>query len=165
MSQSAIETSFILSAEQRASIEEHARRGYPDECCGVLLGRIDGDQRIVDDLTEMANEWDPEEQRRRFLITPDELMRVEKEARQRQLDILGFYHSHPDAPARPSEFDREHAWPWYIYPIVSVEQGQPAGIRAWQLRDDRSGYEEISIQDSASQETDYSTVEQSGKNE
>lgn len=159
------EAQLILSATHRAAIEEHGQQSYPDECCGVLLGKIDGDQRIVEDLAPMANEWDEAEQRRRFLITPRELMRVEKEARGRGLDILGFYHSHPDAEPRPSEFDREHAWPWYIYPIVRIAGGKADGMRAWQLQDDRAGYYEIAVLGSEPASTSYSTVEQLDKSE
>ncbi|MFW6076058.1 MAG: M67 family metallopeptidase [Chloroflexota bacterium] len=135
-----------LTGKQRSAIEQHAERAYPDECCGAILGRLDGETRIVHDLIEMENTWDPEERRRRFLITAEEVMRVERAARERDLDVLGYYHSHPDAPAQPSEFDREHAWPWLMYPIASVRDGTIADLRSWQLSDDRSAYKEVPIQ-------------------
>ena len=69
-----------------------------------------------------------ESERNRFLIDPLEQLRVEKDARARGLDVLGYYHSHPDHPARPSNYDREHAWPWYSYVIVSVQRGEPRGF-------------------------------------
>lgn len=135
----------VLSTNQRANIDRHAAETYPDECCGVILGRqIDG-QRVVDQLIEIENQWDEGERRRRFLITPQQYMRAEKQAREAGLDLLGFYHSHPDAPARPSEFDREHAWPFYSYLIASVDAGTPVDLTAWQLRDDRGGYDEAGI--------------------
>ena len=134
-----------LPAAQLEAIRGHARRSYPDECCGAIFGRLDGEARVVTDLQELENSWDPVERRRRFLITPQEYMRVEKKADARGLTLLGFYHSHPDAPPRPSEFDREHAWPWFIYPIIGVNGGEPAELRAWQLRADREGYDEVEI--------------------
>ncbi len=93
----------------------------------------------------MENTWDAEERRRRFLITPGEYMRVEREADELGLSLIGFYHSHPNAEARPSEFDREHAWPWFVYPIVEVRDGKATRMRAWQLQDDRSGYDELKL--------------------
>ena len=79
--------------------------------------------------------------RNRFLVFPEDVLRVEKAARQRNLDVLGWYHSHPDAPARPSEFDRQHAWPWYSYVIVSVEAGEPRRMASWRLTDDRERFD------------------------
>jgi proteasome lid subunit RPN8/RPN11 len=76
---------------------------------------------------------------------PREFTRVEREADERGLTLLGFYHSHPDAPPRPSEFDREHAWPWFVYPIIGVQGGEPVEIRAWRLRDERDGYDELAL--------------------
>jgi proteasome lid subunit RPN8/RPN11 len=137
---------LVLTAELRAEIERHAERAYPDECCGVMLGRQEeGDRRVVESLIEIENEWDEAERRRRFLITPQQVMRAEKQAREQGLDILGYYHSHPDAEPRPSEFDREHAWPWYSYPIVGVQKGKAVEVRVWQLLDDRSGYVEAAL--------------------
>jgi proteasome lid subunit RPN8/RPN11 len=137
----------ILTAAQRKIIDQHAEATYPDECCGVMLGRqVDG-KRIVDQLVEIENQWDEEERRRRFLITPQQYMRAEKQAREAGLDLLGFYHSHPDAPARPSEFDREHAWPFYSYLIAGVKAGKTVDLTAWQLLDDRSGYDQVEIEE------------------
>jgi proteasome lid subunit RPN8/RPN11 len=137
----------LLTRFQRAMIDRHAEATYPDECCGVLLGRqVDG-RRVVERLIEIDNQWDEEERRRRFLITPQQYMQAEKQAREAGLDLLGFYHSHPDAPAQPSEFDREHAWPFYSYLIASVADGTTVDLTAWQLRDDRSGYEQAEVKE------------------
>lgn len=138
-----------LSPGQQAAIFEHAERAFPDECCGAIFGHADGDAREIVELREMENTWDPSERRRRFLITPEEYMRVEREADDLGLSLIGFYHSHPNAEARPSDFDREHAWPWFAYPIVEVRDGEAAGMRVWQLQDDRSGYAELGVQLSA----------------
>jgi proteasome lid subunit RPN8/RPN11 len=78
---------------------------------------------------------------KRYLISPRDFFEAEKEARKAGLDVIGVYHSHPDHPARPSEFDREHAFPWYSYIIVSVAQGEPRDLTSWTLREDRSAFD------------------------
>jgi proteasome lid subunit RPN8/RPN11 len=136
---------LVLTAAQRAAIARHGEETFPDECCGVLLGREENGVRIVVELLPLENGWDPVERRRRFIISSQQVLRAEKTARAKGLDVLGFYHSHPNAPARPSEFDREHAWPWYSYPIVSVVDGSAVELTGWQLLDDRGGYAQISM--------------------
>jgi len=138
---------IALPQELAAAIAAHGESTYPDECCGVLLGREDGSERAIERLLPIDNQWDADERRRRFLITPEDMLRAEREARRQGLDVLGFYHSHPDAPARPSDFDREHAWPFYTYLIASVRNGSFDEMTGWQLRDDRSGYDEIGTRD------------------
>ena len=97
-------------------IESEGARAYPNECCGILFGRDvtgDGDfalRRVVETIQPVLNEFEEEEQYHRFLITPQTLMKAEKHAAKEGLLVLGFYHSHPDAPAKPSEYDRQHAW-------------------------------------------------------
>ena len=83
--------------------------------------------------------------RNRFEIDPGDLVKTDRAARAEGLGVVGFYHSHPDAPARPSEFDREHAWPGYCYVIVSVQAGQPVEMRNWLLAEDRTHFEEDAI--------------------
>lgn len=121
----------------QASVEEVRREGeraYPAECCGVLAGRAGAVKDVVR-LVPMPNRRtdDPH----RYLIAPDDLRRVTEELRQSGLEVLGYYHSHPDHPAAPSAFDTEHAWPWYSYVIVQVEQGRAADLTSWTLEDDR----------------------------
>ena len=130
-----------LPVETRAEIRAHGVATYPDECCGVLLGAGDG---IVTGTAPLDNTTDLE-RRRRFLIGPDDYRRAEKQAAARGLDIVGFYHSHPDHPAEPSAFDLAHAWPNLSYAIVSIRGGVPRELRSWRLRADRSGYDEESI--------------------
>jgi proteasome lid subunit RPN8/RPN11 len=134
-----------LGPELIAEIRRHAEETYPDECCGIMLGRAVDGEREVERLLPIENTWDEVERRRRFLIQPQDLMRAEREGRLTGLDVLGFYHSHPDAPARPSEFDREHAWPWYSYLICGVQQGTAVTLTGWQLRDDRGAYDEVRV--------------------
>jgi cysteine synthase B len=130
-----------LPVETRAEIRAHGVSTYPDECCGVLLGPKDG---TVSDTWRLDNSTDLE-RRRRFLIGPDDYRRAEARAAERGLDIVGFYHSHPDHPAEPSAFDLAHAWPNLSYAIVSIRGGVPREMRSWRLRADRSGYDEESI--------------------
>ena len=137
------------------SIRQHATRDYPSECCGVLLGKADGDVKVVMEVVPLTNlRHDParaqellplddqnkETDKNRFLIDPLDQLRVEKDARKRGLDVLGYYHSHPDHPARPSIYDRDHAWPWYSYVIIAVERGVPRDLTSWVLAEDRSAF-------------------------
>jgi len=125
-------------------IEAHGKRSYRDECCGILLGKVSDSDKIVEDILEIENERQDERQRR-FLITPEAYVKADKEARRRGLEILGFYHSHPDHPARPSQYDLEHAWAWFSYVITRVEKGEPKETTSWILREDRSAFEEEKI--------------------
>ena len=136
-----------LDQDLTERIRAHAAQSYPYECCGALLGAENGDGRTVQDLVMLDNQRD-DSPRNRFLVRPEDVLRVEKAARERSLDVLGWYHSHPDAPARPSEFDRQHAWPWYSYVIVSVEAGEPRRMSSWRLTDNRERFdaEEIASQ-------------------
>ena len=122
-------------------IHEHAKDSYPEECAGALVGmNLDG-MKIVVDVWRAENTHE-EERSRRFLIEPLEIKEFEERAAEREMEVLGFYHSHPGHPAEPSDYDREHAWPVYSYVIASVAEGGVNEMRSWVLRDDRSGYEE-----------------------
>ena len=147
-----------LSAEHRKRIEQHGAEAYPNECCGFLLGREENGSRVILDVAPIQNAWQsmennpyevrPEDSlRNRSLVDPKDYMRIDREARQKGLDIISFYHSHPDHPARPSEFDRKHALPFLIYVILAVEKGIPREMTAWLLNEDGSQFlpEEISI--------------------
>ncbi len=124
--------SLAILPPELAKISEHARRDYPHECCGFLLGKESNGWKLVAEARPVANARS-DSPRNRFLITPEDYLAGLRYAREQKLDILGFYHSHPDHPARPSEFDREHAWPWFSYVIVSVRQGTPREITSWAL--------------------------------
>jgi proteasome lid subunit RPN8/RPN11 len=134
---------LILTQTLAQSIQDHGSRDYPHECCGFLIGRVEDDS-LVSSVVPAGNTR-MDSPRNRFEIDPGELVRVDRAARTEGLGVIGFYHSHPDAPARPSEYDREHAWPGYCYVIVSVQGGQPAQMTNWRLRDDRSGFDEDAI--------------------
>lgn len=127
-----------ISAKAASEIRLQGARSYPHECCGALLGR-DGAAREVLDVVPLANRRE-DSPRNRFSITPEDVREAERHGRQRGLELLGWYHSHPDHPARPSDYDREHAWPWYSYVIVGVEKGTPGAMTSWRLGDDRSQF-------------------------
>ena len=116
-------------------IRRYGEAAYPVECCGALVGRIDGEAKEVVRLAPAVNRRtdDPH----RYLIAPDDLRRLESEVRTAGLEIVGYYHSHPDHPAAPSAFDADHAWPWYSYVIVRIDRGRGAELASWVLADDR----------------------------
>ncbi len=134
-----------VSKDWLKEIERHGEEAYPNECCGFLLGRREDGVKVVAGLVCTDNER-LDSARNRYLISPEAYRHTEAEAEQRGLEIVGFYHSHPDAPARPSDFDREHALPWCSYVIVSVQGGRSADIKAWVLAEDYSAFEPEEIQ-------------------
>jgi proteasome lid subunit RPN8/RPN11 len=127
-----------------AHLHDHARETYPEECSGVMVGMNAEGMKVVVDIWRAENIHE-EERSRRFLIDPLEYMKFEKRAEERDIEILGIYHSHPDHPAEPSEYDRDHAWPGWSYVIASVSKYNVEDMRSWVLKDDRSGYDEEPI--------------------
>jgi proteasome lid subunit RPN8/RPN11 len=151
-----------LSSEIAQKIREHGAETYPHECCGALLGRdLDAAEttaagvatlpsREILALYPLVNRRD-DSPRNRFSVTSDDVRDAERAARDQGIDVVGWYHSHPDHPAAPSEYDRDHAWPWYSYIIVSVAHGKPQEMTSWRLGDDRSQFtgEDLEIRESA----------------
>jgi proteasome lid subunit RPN8/RPN11 len=133
-----------ISADQ--AIRAHGRETYPHECCGALIGRGD----VVLEAFALSNTTE-EGPRRRFLVRPSDYRQAEQRASTQGMELLGFYHSHPDHPARPSQYDLDHAWPVFAYVIVAVEGGRDGNLRSWRLRDDRSQFdpEEVVVEDAA----------------
>jgi len=129
-------------------LRDAARAAYPHECCGALLGRRregdGGDSRDVVRHVALANTWDGA-RHRRYLIAGRSVLELERLAEREGLELIGFYHSHPDHAATPSSFDQEHAWPWYTYVIVAAQPGAAGPVRAWRLADDRSAFHEESL--------------------
>jgi cysteine synthase B len=119
-----------------AAIRAHGAETYPNECCGALYGR-DG---VVTSTFALPNTTD-EGPRRRFLVRPQDYTAAERRASELGVELLGFYHSHPDHPARPSQFDLDHAWPFFSYIIVAVRAGTPEAMTSWRLREDRSAFD------------------------
>ena len=143
------------------NILEYFINSFMFESCGVLLGHLDGGHKQVSEVVPLKNlRHDParaqdilpldspgaESERNRFLIDPKDQIRVEKDARARGLEVLGYYHSHPDHPARPSNYDRDHGWPWYSYVIIGVERGEPKDLNSWVLREDRSQFDREEVE-------------------
>ncbi len=130
------------------TIESHARSTYPEECCGFLVARPDSAdaslRREIVRAVPAANDFDGEK-RRRFLLKPEELRTAERALSATDEVISGFYHSHPDHPARPSQFDEEHAWPWYSYLVVRVTAQRVGETRAFELDPDSSEFREVAL--------------------
>ena len=123
---------IALARETLDAIRQHGRESYPEECCGALLGTAaDGSARVA--KVEPVENARRDERRRRYAIEPLEYARVERLADAAELSVLGFYHSHPDHPAVPSEYDRENGLPCFHYIVVAVESGSPGDIAAYGL--------------------------------
>jgi proteasome lid subunit RPN8/RPN11 len=135
-----------LSAGAAERIRAEGERSYPDECCGLLLGGGDGDAREILEAMPVENAREAGERRRRFVIEADDFLRGELAARGRGMGVVGIYHSHPDHPALPSDYDLEHALPYYSYIIVAVENGRAAALRSFALAPDRSAFPEEEIE-------------------
>ena len=138
-----------MSEKLAAAIRKHGAATYPQECCGALLGRDasgngNGEREIVATLA-LANQRE-DSPRNRFSVAPRDVIDADKAAQANGLELVGWYHSHPDHPAKPSEYDREHAWPWYSYVILKVEKGEAREMTSWRLREDRQEYEEEKIE-------------------
>ena len=137
---------LYLPQEILAQIHASGEAAYPEEGAGLLLGKVDGERRRIVSLLELSNQRETDARHNRYLLTPQDYLRGEQEAARQGLDVLGVYHSHPDHPNRPSEFDREWAMPWFSYIITSVQDGQAVESRAWVLSEDRSHFEEQEIE-------------------
>jgi proteasome lid subunit RPN8/RPN11 len=135
---------LTMSIDVHAAIRQHGRETYPHECCGALVGR-DG---VVSAIVALPNTTD-EGPRRRFMVRPSDYQLAERRASELGVELLGFYHSHPDHPARPSQYDLDHAWPTFAYIIVAVagdgaspENATAGDMTVWYLKEDRSRFEE-----------------------
>ena len=136
---------ITIPKKQIAEIREHGIRDYPYECCGLLLGRYRDEGKLVSETYPISNAREESAKRNRFLITPAELIGGERYAIDRDLEVVGFYHSHPDSPAVPSQYDLEHAWPTYSYIIVSTSAGQATDLFSWEQEPDRSRFNQEEI--------------------
>lgn len=129
-------------------IRAEGQRAYPNECCGIMFGRdLTGPQprRVVDRLEPADNAFDAAERFHRFTITPKRLMQAERTAAAEGRLVVGFYHSHPDHPARPSDTDAAHAWPFYSYIIVAIEKGRAAAMTSWLFDETKAAFAVQSI--------------------
>lgn len=121
---------LIVPWQFRLKIERDALERLPEEACGLLLGRTDGDHRRVTQVTSEANVH-PGDRRRRYRIDPERLLAAQKSGRSKGLEVVGYYHSHPDAPAKPSHCDRRSAWPGLSYLIVGLDGQEVRELRSW----------------------------------
>ena len=137
---------ITIDPQHLSEMRQHGESDYPFECCGLMLGRFENNvHKVVAETYPISNAREEEAKRNRFLIRPEELMRGEKYAREKGLDVVGFYPSHPDDRAVPSQYDLEHAWPTYSYIVIAIEKGQAADLRSWEMETDRSQFNEEEI--------------------
>ncbi|MEH1865122.1 MAG: M67 family metallopeptidase [Nostoc sp.] len=146
-----------LSPEHLQTIRAHAETTYPEECCGIILGYLASEGKIVVEVIPTENAWNTEagaefsgertaeSKRRQYVIAPEVMLKMQKEARDRSLNIVGIFHSHPDHPAIPSECDRLYAWQEYSYIIVTVQNGKAGELQSWSL-DDRHQFQAETIE-------------------
>jgi proteasome lid subunit RPN8/RPN11 len=131
---------LVLKPEHLEAMKEHGRKTYPDECIGIIGGAADENVKTVGEVRPLENKF-PGPRHNRSLISPGDYLKVDREYRQRGLKIVGFYHSHPDHPAKPSDYDRDNALPWASYVIVKVDRAEPVAVTSWVLQEDRGGFD------------------------
>jgi proteasome lid subunit RPN8/RPN11 len=136
---------IVIVRELQLHIFEQLQQSYPNEGGGFLLGDSEADQVTIREVRPVVNVFAEEEQFHRYAMTPTDWAKLEDEADAKGLTIVGYYHSHPDHPAIPSEFDRVHALPKFCYLITSVQKAKAADCRAWQLSEDRSQFDELAL--------------------
>ncbi|HEY2584171.1 MAG TPA: rhodanese-like domain-containing protein [Tepidisphaeraceae bacterium] len=136
---------LILSEQLYRQIEREGAEAFPNECCGILIGRDQGGERIVHKLVPGKNAFESNEQYHRFSIDPRAQLHAEREAEAAGMAVLGFYHSHPNHPARPSDYDRDHGWPFYSYVIVAIMSGKPADMTSWVLNEQTNAFDKQPI--------------------
>jgi len=138
----------VLPAALLAEMQAHGRETYPEECCGCLIGpspgRDDDGERRITSIERAGNDFEGE-RRRRFIIRPESLRGLERRLEGTGQAVVGFYHSHPDHPARPSQFDQDHAWPWYAYLVIAVTASDTPAVGAFELDPDSATFREVAL--------------------
>lgn len=124
------------------AITAHAERDYPHECGGMLIGKFEADNKTVVETFPIENAREEDARHNRVLILPTDVLKAERYARGKRLDVVGYYHSHPDDAAQPSLYDLDHALPVWSYVIASVLKGKVADVRSWEMENDRSKFNE-----------------------
>ena len=135
---------IVLTEDIIDSFLQHGEKDYPFECCGFILGSFKDKESMGVEYIPAPNTKEKNRERR-FLIDPMAYQKAEDEADERGLSVISIVHSHPDHPDKPSEFDREHAWPGFSYIIISIQDGKAVSFRSWQLNTDRKYFIEENI--------------------
>lgn len=144
-----------MSPRVLEQLESHSREAYPEECCGLLIGKIprafgeNDDQLIISETRRFENTWETPAKNRRYRIDSPAFAHIERELSGSGRGVLGIYHSHPDHAAWPSPFDLDNAWPSFAYVIISVRGGKTADARVWRLTPDRRSFEEGELDSTA----------------
>jgi len=136
---------LLLAPELLKAIQVHGEQAYPDEGAGFLLGDAAENRRVLR-IQPLANAREDTARRTRYLIRPEDYLQAEKEADRLKLTLLGVFHSHPDHPNLPSDYDREWAQPYFSYIITSIQKGKALASRSWRLLEDRTSFFEEPIQ-------------------
>lgn len=137
---------IILNEQILNAITAHAERDYPHECGGMLIGQFSDDRKTVIETFPLENAREEDARHDRILILPKDVLRAERYAREKKLDVVGYYHSHPDDKAVPSQYDLDHALPVWSYVIASVIEGKVVDIRSWEMENDRSKFNEEKLE-------------------
>ena len=137
---------LIIPKDILNAIHQHGEQAYPEEGAGLMLGKTDDEGKRVQTVLPLENTREDAARHNRYLLNPQDYLRGELEAARMGMDVLGVFHSHPDHPNQPSEFDREWAIPWFSYLITSVQAGQAVASRSWLLAEDRSAFTEETIE-------------------
>ena len=137
---------LYLNTEIIKKISAHAERDYPHECGGMLIGNFQTEKKTVLEIFPLENARETEARHNRVLILPNDVMRAERYAREKKLDVVGYYHSHPNARAVPSQYDLDHALPVWSYVIASVIDEKVVDVRSWEMENDRTRFNEESIE-------------------
>ena len=135
---------LVLEPRHVNAIRQHGEADYPAEACGLIGGTVEDGRKAAVQLVPLVNQR-TDAARNRYLIDPESFRRAQEKLDRDGLEVIGVYHSHPDHPAAPSAFDREHAWPWLSYVIVGVARGRAGEMKSWTLSDDRAAFDEESI--------------------
>ncbi len=137
---------LFIPLEILTRIHQHGEQAYPEEGAGLLLGENKGNEQQVSEILSLTNEREENARHNRYQLSPQDYLRGEELADRMGLDVLGVYHSHPDHPNQPSEFDRQWAWPNFSYLITSVVQGLAVESRSWRLNEDRANFSEEEVE-------------------
>jgi len=137
--------SIHIPQEILERIQLHGEQAYPEEGAGLLLGELKGQDSQVHEIVPLVNEREAGARHNRYQLSPHDYLQGEEIAENMGFAVLGVFHSHPDHPNRPSEFDRQWAWPNFSYLITSVMKGKAVESRSWRLKDDRTSFREEQV--------------------